>query len=76
MDSWLADLLADHSPVGCWPQQAGFSFQSVFLSRALSIFSILFLTQPNKKKRKLVNLLRARRVGVGRLHPAKGQRQG
>lgn len=34
MDSWLAD----HSPVGCWPQQAGFSFQSVFLSRALSIF--------------------------------------
>lgn len=59
--------------MGGWPEQAGFSFQ---LS-AFSVFSCLrhflfFNTFPNsakQRKRKLVHLQRAGRVGVGRTQP-------
>lgn len=49
MESWLADP----PPLGCWPGQrvSGFSFQSVFLSRALSIFQYFsYHSQTTKKE--------------------------
>lgn len=73
MESWLADP----PPSGVGPA-SGFRVSAfrVFSCLGHFLFSNTFPITAKQQKRKLVSLLRAGRLGVGRTHHGKGPRQG